>query len=98
MGFFDFFRKLFSADDEAADDELRAARERHGIVVDEKQDLEEDEKEAYDPWEEVSNARMNFLMGSWASKKFHIVGEDKVKKELAALEKKREEEAQKQQK
>ena len=93
MGFFDFIKKIFSgADDDDA--ELRAARARHGITVDERPDKEEEEaeREAYDPWEEVRNARTNFLMGSWASRKFRIVGEEKVKEQLEALEKKREEE------
>jgi hypothetical protein len=90
MSFFDFFKKIFSADDDVNDAELNAARARHGITVDPNAEKEEEraEREAYDPWEEVKNARMNFFVGSWASKKFRIVGEDKVKAELAALEKK----------
>jgi hypothetical protein len=91
MGFFDFFKKVFSASDDDA--ELRAARARHGIKVDEiKEKKEDSEEDAYDPWEEVSNMRTNFFFGSWASKKFHIVGVDKVKAELEALEKKKREE------
>jgi hypothetical protein len=93
MGFFDFVKKLFSSDAELEDAELSAARARHGIVVNEAADEKEAKKaeaEAYDPWEEVRNARMNFLVGSWATKKFHIVGEEKVKEELAALDRKRE--------
>ena len=92
MGFFDFVKKIFSGDD-SDDAELRAARARHGITVDARADKEEDdEKEVYDPWDEVRNSRMNFLLGSWASRKFRIVGEEKVKAQLEALEKKREEE------
>jgi hypothetical protein len=99
MGFSDFLKKIFSPGDDD-DAELRAARARHGITVDEKvdtraKDKDEPEKEPYDPWEEVSNARTNFFFGSWASKKFRIVGEDKVKAELEALEKKRQEEDEK---
>jgi hypothetical protein len=96
MGFFDFVKKIFSTGDDD-DAELRAARARHGITVDPREDKEEeaDEKEAYDPWEEVKNARTNFLLGSWATKKFRIVGEEKVKADLEALEKKREEEQKK---
>jgi hypothetical protein len=47
--------------------------------------------ERYDAWEEIDNFRMNFFFGSWATKKFKggIIGEDKVKKELEELEKKR---------
>jgi hypothetical protein len=96
MGFLDFVKKIFSTGDDD-DAELRAARARHGITVDPREDKEEeaDEKEAYDPWEEVKNARTNFLLGSWATKKFRIVGEEKVKADLEALEKKREEEQKK---
>jgi hypothetical protein len=95
MGFLDFWKNVFSSD-EADEATLRAARARHGIKVDEKIDIktkvEEPEREPYDPWEEVSNARMSFFFGRWASKKFRVVGEDKVKAELEALEKRREEE------
>ena len=96
MGFFDFWKKVFSSED-ADDAALRAARARHGITVDEKKnskakDEDEPEKEPYDPWEDVRNARTSFFFGSWATRKFRSVGEDKVKAELEALEKKREEE------
>ena len=92
MGFFGFLKNVFSSDGELEDAELKAARARHGITVDPVADDKEEKKtelEAYDPWEEVRNARTNFLMGSWATKKFRIIGEDKVKKELEELEKKR---------
>jgi hypothetical protein len=91
MSFFDFCKKIFSTDDDVNDAELNAARARHGIAVDPNADKEEEkaEREAYDPWEEVKNARMNFFVGSWASRKFRIVGEDKVKAELAAIENKK---------
>jgi hypothetical protein len=95
MGFKDFFKKIVSTDDDFDDAELSAARAKHGIVVNEaadKKEAEKEERESYDPWEEVRNARMSFFMGSWATKKFHVVGEDKVKAELEALDKKREEE------
>lgn len=88
MGFLDFWRKVFYGEEDDA--ELKAARARHGIKVDAK-DEEEEEKETYDPWEEVRNARLHFFMGSWVSRKFHIIGEEKVKAKLAELEKKREE-------
>jgi hypothetical protein len=96
MGFLDFLSRLFSSGDDD-DAELRAARERHGIKVEtpeEQKKREKEEREPYDPWEEVRNARSSFFLGTWASRKFHIIGEDKVKAELEALEKKREEEAQ----
>ena len=99
MGFFDFFKKIFSTGDDE-DAELRAARARHGITVDEKnisqvKDEDMPEKEPYDPWEEVRNARTNFFFGTWATRKFRVIGEDKVKAELEALEKKRQEEEEK---
>jgi hypothetical protein len=87
MGFRDFWKKVFSGDDDA---ELKAARARHGITFDErdKKEAEEEEKEPFDPWEEVRNARTSFFLGTWASRKFHIIGEDKVKAKLEELEKK----------
>jgi hypothetical protein len=90
MGFRDFWRKFFSTEEDDA--ELNAARARHGIKAEtpeEKKKREAEEKEPYDPWEEVRNARSSFFFGSWATRKFRIVGEDKVKKELEELEKKR---------
>jgi hypothetical protein len=50
--------------------------------------------ERYDAWEEIDNIRMNFFLGSWATKKFKggIIGEEKVKRELEELERKRAEE------
>ena len=95
MGFKDFFKKAFNSEDELTDAELNAARARHGIQVEtpeeQKKRLKE-EKEPYDPWEEVRNVRSSFFFGSWVTRKFHIVGEDKVKAELERLEKKRKEE------
>jgi hypothetical protein len=92
MGFKDFLKKIASGDDELNDAELRAARAKHGVRIDtpeEQKKMEKEDSEPYDPWEEVRNARMNFFLGGWASRKFRIVGEDKVKAELSALEKKR---------
>jgi hypothetical protein len=95
MGLFSFLKKVWSGDDEV-DEEVRAARARHGIVVreDEKsrQELKKPEMEDYDPWEDIRNIRSNFFIGGWAAKKFRIIGEDKVKKQLEELAKKREEE------
>jgi hypothetical protein len=92
MGFLDFWKKVFSGEDDDA--ELKAARARHGITLDAKDDKDEEEEEPFDPWEEVRNARTTFFFGSWATRKFRIIGEDKVKRELEELEKKREEEEQ----
>lgn len=90
MGFLDFLKKVFTT--EYDDAELRAARERHGIKVDERDEKEADEDiEVIDPWEVVSNARINFFVGKWASHKFRIFGEEKVKKQLEELDRKREE-------
>ena len=99
MGFLSFIKKLFAGEsaDEAA---LDAARARHGINIDSKQKVEmnkpttEAERFArdYDAWEDIRNYRSNFFLGRWATRKFRPVGEDKVKKQLADLEKKREEE------
>jgi len=100
MGFGAFLKRVFSLSGGGEDDaELRAARARHGIAVgekDEKVDKKDEKKyiepEPYDPWEEIRNLRTNFWFGSWVTRKFRVIGEDKVKKELADLEKKREEE------
>jgi hypothetical protein len=92
MGFKSFWNKLFSADDDINDEELNAARARHGIKVEtpeEQKKREISEREAYDPWEEVRNVRSTFFLGGWVTKKFRIIGEDKVKKELEEIEKKK---------
>jgi hypothetical protein len=92
MGIVSFFKRVFTSDEED-DPELAAARARHNIVVDEGKkrgrEENEDDKEPYDPWTEVDNLRRNFFLGSWASRKFRIVGEDKLKADLERLEKKR---------
>jgi hypothetical protein len=96
MGFFSFIRKIFAGED-ADDEALNAARARHGIHIDEKEKIEANKPtteaerfaENYDAWEELKNFRMTFLFGSWITRKFRPVGEDKVKKQLEELEKKR---------
>lgn len=100
MGLFSFLKKLFSGED-AEEKKLDEARARHGIVLDAKDKAEmdkaatEEERFAkeYDPWEDIKQMRSSFFIGGWAAKKFHVIGEDKVKKELEELEKKRAEEA-----
>jgi hypothetical protein len=102
MGFFNKIKNIFTAEDKD-EAELEAARARHGIVLNAKDKAEidkpmsDDERWAqeYDAWEDLKHFRSTFFIGGWAAKKFHIVGEDKVKKELAALAKKREEDAKK---
>ena len=95
MGFLSFMKKVIGVESED-DAELNAARARHGInpdTPDEKTKSEQNRfAEQYDVWEEIRNIRSNFFIGNWATKKFHVVGEDKVKKQLEELEKKREEE------
>ncbi|OGN97036.1 MAG: hypothetical protein A2Y89_03975 [Chloroflexi bacterium RBG_13_51_18] len=102
MGFFSFIKKLFTSEsvDEAA---LDAARARHGIHIDDKQKAEMDEStteeqrfaENYDAWEELGKMRSNFFFGSWVTRKFRPIGEEKLKKQLEDLEKKRRDEAEK---
>ena len=96
MSFWSFMKKVFSlsGQDEA---ELQQLRAKHGIVVDDKLSMDKDKEakakaDEYDVWEEIRNMRTNFYLGSWATKKFRPIGEEKVKKQLAELEKKREEE------
>jgi hypothetical protein len=96
MGFWSFMKKIFSVSsrDEA---ELEEYRVKHGIDVgDIKSDTEiknEPGREGYDVWEDLRNIRMNFFFGSWITRKFRPIGEDKLKKQLDELEKKRQEEA-----
>ena len=101
MGFWSFMKKVFSSSgrDEA---ELWRYREKHGINPDEKEPEKrevnnEPGMETYDPWEDIRNMRMNFFLGSWATRKFRPIGEEKLKKQLEELEKKRQEEALKKQ-
>jgi len=99
MGFLSFLKKIFGGGS-ADEAELDAARARHGITVD-KEEMDKARTEAerfaedYDVWEDIKNYRASFFVGGWVSKKFHPIGEDKVKKQLADLEKKRQEEERK---
>jgi hypothetical protein len=100
MGIGTFFKKLFGNED-TDEKELEAARARHGIVlsakdkVDMNQATSDEERMAdeYDVWDDLKQMRSSFFIGGWAAKKFHVVGDNKVKKELEALQKKREEKA-----
>ena len=102
MGFFSSIKKIFGTEDKD-EVELDAARARHGIVLDAKDKAEmdkpmsDDERWArdYDAWEDLKHFRSSFFIGGWAAKKFHVIGEDKVKRDLEALAKKRDEEAKK---
>jgi len=100
MGFFSFIKKIF-ADKHVDETALEAARARHGVKIDAKQKAEvkksatEAERFAanYDTWEELQHLRSYFFLGRWVTRKFHPIGEDKVKKQLEKLERKRQAEA-----
>ena len=98
MGFFSFFKKLFAGED-TDEAELNAARRRHGVIT------EKEEKDAalkqtrevqrfakeYDVWEDIDRYRWTFLVGGWVAKKIHPIGEDKLKRDLEKMERKRRE-------
>ncbi len=101
MGFFSFLKKVFVGED-ADEIELNAARRRHGVITkDEEEATLKGNQEAqrfakdYDVWEEIDQYRWTFLVGGWVAKKIHPIGEDKVKRDLERLEKKRLQEEQK---
>ena len=96
MGLLSFLKNIFAGEDKD-EAELDAARARHGITVD-KKEMDKTRTEAerfgeeYDVWEELKYIRASFFIGGWAAKKFHIIGEDKVRKDLEKLDRKRKEE------
>jgi hypothetical protein len=98
VSFWSSLKKIFSlsGEDEA---ELKALREKHGTDLEAKEEIIREIKNKpgmpdYDPWEEIRNMRTYFFFGSWATKKFKFrpIGEDKLKRDLEKLAKKREEE------
>ena len=98
MGFWSSVKKIFSLSGED-DAELSKQREKHGISTAPKEVILKEVKnepgsKEYDVWEDLRNYRTAFWMGSWATRKFKFrpIGEEKVKKQLEELEKKREEE------
>ncbi|MGD0779358.1 MAG: hypothetical protein ABR954_01060 [Dehalococcoidales bacterium] len=99
MGFFSLIKKIF-AGESADEEELDAARKRHGIVLTQGEKAEANKStteaerfaEEYDVWEDLKNYRWNFFVGRWAARKFHPIGEDKVKRDLERLERKRQKE------
>jgi len=99
MGFFSFLKKIVG-DETVEEAELEEARKRHGIELtaedraemDKSTPQEERFAQEYDVWEDLKHYRSNFFFGSWVTRKFYPVGEDKVKRQLEELEKKREEE------
>ena len=102
MGFFSFVNSIFVS--ENVDEEtLDAARKRHGVVLTKQEKAISDKPtpqhetfcNEYDVWDQIDNYRWNFFLGGWAAKKIHPIGEDKVKRELEKLEKKRSQEQKK---
>jgi hypothetical protein len=108
MGFWD---KLFGGRKEPVSDEVKQARERLGIQVDEEEKKEEQRRELekkrktgweldakdYDPWDELRNVRTNFWIGGWAAKRLHWrPNTDKLREELEEVARKREEKEQQQ--
>lgn len=94
-----FFKKLLGMEDEEVSDEIRQARARHGIQVDEtenlrsKKDSADDERGEYDAWEDLRNLRTNFFFGSWATRRYRRMThhDDKLKQELEKVAREREE-------
>lgn len=100
MSFWSALKKIFSLRGED-DAELQRLREKHGIDTGAKsrdevlREIKNDPGvQEYDPWEEIRNMRTYFYFGSWATKKFKFrpIGEEKLKRDLERLAKKREEE------
>ena len=97
VGFLSFIKNLFAGED-IDEEALNAARNRHGVDIGVKEKVKKEKRpteaerfaQDYDVWEEIRNYRWNFFIGRWATRKFRPVGEDKLKKKLADLEKKRE--------
>jgi colicin import membrane protein len=106
-----FWSRLFGKGKEPISDEVKQARERLGITIDEEEEKEERkrelakdrktgwefESEDYDPWDELKNVRMNFWIGGWAAKRLHWrPNNDKLREELEEVARKREEKEAKQ--
>jgi hypothetical protein len=95
MGLRSFIKDIFSVSREE-EAELERLRAKHGIKPDLGNEKEENLSNKpgpdYDPWEDIRNARMHYFLGSWVTRKFRPIGEEKLKKDLAELEKKRQEE------
>jgi hypothetical protein len=97
MGFWSTIKGIFSLSgkDEA---ELQRLREKHGVNVEAKDKILDEasndpDSPEYDPWEEIRNMRMNLFLGRWVTHKikYRPISEEKVKKQLEDLAKKREE-------
>jgi hypothetical protein len=91
MSFKSFWKHvIFGYEDD--DPELVAARKKYGIETGEDDSEEKKEIMEYNAWDELRDMRMQFFLGRWVTRKFRPVGEEKVKKQLEELEKKRQEE------
>ncbi len=102
MGFWD---KIFRTGKQPISDEVKQARERYGITIDEEEAKEELNRELekqrktgweleekdYDPWDELGNIRTSFWIGGWAAKRLHWhPSDDKLRAELEEVARKRE--------
>jgi hypothetical protein len=99
MGFLNFLKTVFSPTTPEEEDEFRKLRAKHGITTEEEEAVKKQAGEYnqpgdpdYDVWEDLRNYRLNFFLGSWVTRKFRPIGEDKLKKRLDELEKRRQEE------
>jgi len=108
MGFWD---TLFGKSKKPVSDEIKAARERLGIKIDEDQAKEEERRDPgeqkqknrefeaknYDPWEDLKDVRTSFWIGGWAARRLHWrPNTDKLRDELEEIAHKREEREQQQ--
>jgi hypothetical protein len=98
MGFLESLKKIFSLTTPEEEAVLARLREKHGIKMDDKDDssIVRQKKNRpgdpdYDVWEDLRNMRANFFLGSWVTRKFRPVGEEKLKKQLEEAERKRQE-------
>jgi hypothetical protein len=98
MGFLSSLKKVFSLTTPEEEAELAKLRAKHGIVTDEKEAVGQPQHKKnrpgaadYDVWDDIRNIRTNFFLGSWVTRKFRPIGEEKLKKQLEELEKKRQE-------
>jgi hypothetical protein len=105
-----FWNRLFGRSDDSVSDEIKRARERHGIETGEEDAEKEDRlreldkerksgwevaRDEYDPWEDLKNIRANFWIGGWAAKRLRWrPNHDKLREELEEVARKREEKEQ----
>jgi hypothetical protein len=98
MGLRSFLQKLINGNSLAEEQELNAARARHGIAPEDVEaafrNAEERRQVAeFDAWEELKYFKTDFIMGNWVSKKIRpFFGIDNLKKDMNKLEEKRRQE------